>query len=474
MFFTLKEKNFKAKNMGQIINPENTTYLTKTKNRAQIINPENTTYLTKNYSLIPLNLFQTWHTLELPTKMKANVDLLKSTNPEFNHYLYDDNMCRDFIKQHFNTATLWAFDKLKPGAYKADLWRYCVLYIHGGIYLDIKFKCINGFKLIELTDKEYWVKDKKHHVNGIYQALMIAFPRNKILWSCIQDIIENCRTNKYRFDSLSVTGPSLIGNYFNEIDYVNMKLHNNGNTISNKKKHILSYYDIYRQEQKATQITKHYADMWYERDIYNYPILDPILDPDRLISSMSGNVFPNETDKYKLDSNITLPNFQDTKNRSFVEYNSELHVVCNWFPLQLGKINYDRTNLDEVEIKYNTSDALVDAIGGSHGYIFENEIWFILHKFQHFTTKNKHHFNYQHFFAVFDKNMNLKKYSELCKFGTHPIQHCTGLIVKDAEIILSYSLNNTKSIISVYDKKYIDNDIHWWYQNNIDHVETFA
>ena len=34
-------------------------------------------------------------------------------------------MCRDFIQKHFNMETLWAFDKLKPGAYKADLWRYC-------------------------------------------------------------------------------------------------------------------------------------------------------------------------------------------------------------------------------------------------------------------------------------------------------------------------------------------------------------
>ena len=109
--------------------------------------------------IIPLNLFQTWHTLDLPPKMKENVELLKRQNPEFTHYLYDDKMCRDFIREHFHEDILWAFDKLKPGAYKADLWRYCVLYIHGGIYLDIKFKCINNFKLIELTDQEYWVKD---------------------------------------------------------------------------------------------------------------------------------------------------------------------------------------------------------------------------------------------------------------------------------------------------------------------------
>ena len=149
------------------------------------------------------------------------------------------------------------------------------LYIHGGTYLDIKFKCINGFKLIQLTDKEYWVKDRKIAVNGIYQALLVTFPRNKILWYCIQDIIENCRTSKYLFSSLSVTGPSLIGKYFNEIDYKNMGLENVGDIISNKVTHILSHYSNYRNEQKTTQNTKYYDNMWKNRDIYNYPILEP-------------------------------------------------------------------------------------------------------------------------------------------------------------------------------------------------------
>ena len=110
--------------------------------------------------------------------------------------------------------------------------------------------------------------------------------------------------------------------------------------------------------------------------------------------------------------------------------------MYKWYPLQLGKINYERKILDIVEIKYNIPDVFEDARGGSPGYIYENEIWFILHKSQHFTTYKKHHWNYQHFFAVFDRNMNLQKYSELFKLGTHPIEFCTGLIIKEEEILV--------------------------------------
>ena len=70
--------------------------------------------------------------------MKENAEILQEQNPEFKYYLYDDDMCKEFIKDNFDDEILYTFNKLKPGAYKADLWRYCILYIKGGIYLDIK------------------------------------------------------------------------------------------------------------------------------------------------------------------------------------------------------------------------------------------------------------------------------------------------------------------------------------------------
>ena len=111
-------------------------------------------------SVIPLHIYQTWHSKKLPPKMRECVEKLKKDNPEFKHHLYDDSMCRKYIKQNYSKDVLDAFDKLVPGAYKADLWRYCILYKEGGIYLDIKFQCTKGFKLIKLTHKEHFVLDR--------------------------------------------------------------------------------------------------------------------------------------------------------------------------------------------------------------------------------------------------------------------------------------------------------------------------
>jgi len=166
-------------------------------------------------SIIPLNLYTTWHTKDLPIKMKENVDLLKQQNPEFNFYLFDDYDCRNFIEENFNENVLNAFDMLIPGAYKADLWRYCVLYINGGIYLDIKFHCVNDFKLIELTDKEYFVRDFGNL--GIYNAFMIVLPQNEIMLKCINQIVINVNNKYYGNDSLSVTGPNLLGSFYSDL-----------------------------------------------------------------------------------------------------------------------------------------------------------------------------------------------------------------------------------------------------------------
>ena len=41
------------------------------------------------------------------------------------------------------------------------------------------------------------------------------------------------------------------------------------------------------------------------------------------------------------------------------------------------------------------------------------------------------------------------------------VEFCTGLNVQKDTIILSYSLLNIKSMISVYDRKYISDEIKW-------------
>ena len=61
--------------------------------------------------------------------------------------------------------------------------------------MDIKFKCINGFKLIELTEEDHYVKDRIPPLS-IYNALLISQKENPFLLKAIYRIVFNVQ-NKF-------------------------------------------------------------------------------------------------------------------------------------------------------------------------------------------------------------------------------------------------------------------------------------
>jgi mannosyltransferase OCH1-like enzyme len=229
--------------------------------------------LKNNYdSIIPLHIYQTWCTKQLPPLMARCVHRLKSNNPRFTHHLYDDNDCREFIKNNFQEDVLNTFDKLVPGAYRADLWRYCMLYERGGIYLDIKYECFNHFKFIHLTESEHFVSDLND--SGIYNALLVCLPGNETLLRAINKIVENVKNNFYGESCLAPTGPLLLSKVICNRQNIDLK-HNvingsfNNRIISYNGKIILKSYNGYLSEYGYYKKTEHYAKLWNERKIYS-------------------------------------------------------------------------------------------------------------------------------------------------------------------------------------------------------------
>jgi mannosyltransferase OCH1-like enzyme len=222
---------------------------------------------------IPCNIFQTWQDKKLPPLMYLAIKQLQKHNPRFRHYLFDDNECREFIKNNFDSDILNAYDRLIPGAYKADLWRYCVLYKKGGIYLDVKYTPINGFRFFNLLDKEYFVLD--YGGGGIYNALMVCKAGNQILLRAINKIVENVKNRNYGNHFLEPTGPHLLIKFFSETEKNSLILKHQVIGSSDKDKiityngiHILGCYRGYLTERHNYSIKKHYSELWNNRIIY--------------------------------------------------------------------------------------------------------------------------------------------------------------------------------------------------------------
>jgi mannosyltransferase OCH1-like enzyme len=226
-----------------------------------------------SYNNIPLVIYQTWHSHTIPINMANCIYKLTNYNPEFDYYLYSEVECELFIKNNFNIDVVNAFNTLIPGAYKSDLWRYCILYIKGGVYLDIKF--YSNVKILSLIQNNsiLFVKDISWCNYSIYNAFMISPPNNIIFKYCIDNIVNSCKFKLYKNNSLDITGPCLLGRMFSKYfpDKYNNYVKNfkwNGNNIVDGDTILFTPYPEYRDDQKKSQKNKHYHELWNEKNVY--------------------------------------------------------------------------------------------------------------------------------------------------------------------------------------------------------------
>ena len=173
-----------------------------------------------NYLHIPKKIFQTLHTNEVPKHLYDVVQTWINKNPDWEYHLFDNQQARKFIKQHFSKKELDAYDELLPGGCKADLWRYCVLYVHGGVYSDIKQQLFLSLNKIIPYDVEFLsIKDREqdfYNFKGyIYQAFICSKPKHPFLKKAIEMICKNVQTRYYGPDCLHISGPALMGKAIN-------------------------------------------------------------------------------------------------------------------------------------------------------------------------------------------------------------------------------------------------------------------
>jgi mannosyltransferase OCH1-like enzyme len=164
--------------------------------------------------MIPKKIYQSWKTKNLPPKMEENVEKLKSMNPEYDYQLWDDSDCKIFLLEHFGENYANAFEVLKPGAFKCDFWRYAILYVYGGVYLDVDMVPLIPLReIIKDTDEFISIVDlKETYKCSIYQAFIATVPHHPIMSYSLQLSFANIVNRKYGIDeTLNITGPVVVG-----------------------------------------------------------------------------------------------------------------------------------------------------------------------------------------------------------------------------------------------------------------------
>jgi len=170
-------------------------------------------------SNIPKKIFQTWKTRFLTEKMYNHVRKLVDNNPEYDYYLFGDYECREYLKRYYTPEYLQAFDEVIPGAFKADFWRYAVLYREGGVYVDIDLDILHPLDFCISKDTDFIsIKDinSYKHSNAIFQAFIATIPKYIFLQRTLQLCLSNIQKNYYNdYITLGITGPVMMGEAMN-------------------------------------------------------------------------------------------------------------------------------------------------------------------------------------------------------------------------------------------------------------------
>lgn len=92
----------------------------------------------RSHTIIPKTIIQTHCSSKFTKELYTTQQIICDLNPEYEYMYFNDKQCLDFISTYFSYHVIHAYQTLTSGAYKADFFRYCYLYIHGGVYIDLK------------------------------------------------------------------------------------------------------------------------------------------------------------------------------------------------------------------------------------------------------------------------------------------------------------------------------------------------
>ena len=297
------------------------------------------------------------------------------------------------------------------------------------------------------------------------------------------NITSNINNEQINFNSSS---SCLIHNknndgYLMNIRYVNYFINDNGNYL-NCDKHIITINKFVELDKKMNVKNEEWFELVYDDRRYigiedvrifndiqtnNLLFIGTGFHKNEKIGIVTGKY---DIDNFKLECCEITQDFNNSlceKNWVYVDFNNETHIVYDWNPMNIYKINEETCKLNFVA-KRETPNIFSNIRGSTCGFkytksneennngniridIEEYEIWFVNHIVSYETPRH-----YYHIITVFDTSMNLLRYSAPFKFEGEAIEYCLSIIVEDEQVLINYSTWDRTTRIGIYDKKYID------------------
>ena len=191
--------------------------------------------------LVPRIIHQTYYEELTPDKypnMSRMIESFKQSGWEYR--FYSDEEAQNFLSTHFPPEVREAYDTLRPGAFKADLFRYCALLIYGGVYADVDIILESNLDASVPPDVGFMVPVDEPGIEAqlrmcVWNGLIASAPAHPFLAHVIETVVNQIR-NRYTsvdvddtfcpdpelsvlhaFDTLFTAGPCALGASINRV-----------------------------------------------------------------------------------------------------------------------------------------------------------------------------------------------------------------------------------------------------------------
>ena len=164
-------------------------------------------------SNIPHVIVQTMKSALVPSAMLRAAHSWIEQNPEYDYRFFDDAAAAKLVHLHFDPQVQDAYDRMPFGAGKADLFRYCYLFLHGGVYADIDTVCLRPLETV-LRPGDFFVVPKRVQPidpsERFWNAFMASVPGHPLLKEVIGVAAQNVLSSCVHEDVPRITGPVVL------------------------------------------------------------------------------------------------------------------------------------------------------------------------------------------------------------------------------------------------------------------------
>jgi mannosyltransferase OCH1-like enzyme len=132
-------------------------------------------------------IFQTWKTKNVPQEWENAQQSVINNNPDYEYKLYTDEDNRTIVETYFPDFLSY-YDNFEYNIQRADAIRYMILYLYGGIYVDLDYVCNKSFNEI-IMEKEIGLNKSINQSWSYTNSIMISTVKRHPIWlECVRQM----------------------------------------------------------------------------------------------------------------------------------------------------------------------------------------------------------------------------------------------------------------------------------------------